>query len=206
MTISTVHRFMDAAVRLSSIVHKFMDAMMRLSTDSGQDRQIRGYPHHGWHKDWPHDDVIKWKHFPRYWPFVRGINRPPVNSPHKGHWRGALMFSFICVWINGWVNNHETGDLRRYRTHYDVTVRRCLQLVNFIPKWRHICIWRHRSCSSWVQVMVCLLTAPSHDPNQFCHYSIVHTVQFHQIWLFIQVVRVSVFIMFNQISQLTTIS
>ena len=31
-----------------------------------------------------HDDVIKWKHFPRYWPFVRGIHRSPVNSPHKG--------------------------------------------------------------------------------------------------------------------------
>ena len=31
-----------------------------------------------------HDDVIKWKHFPRYWPFVQGIHRPPVNSPHKG--------------------------------------------------------------------------------------------------------------------------
>ena len=31
-----------------------------------------------------HDDVIKWKHFPRYWPFVRGIHRWPVNSPHKG--------------------------------------------------------------------------------------------------------------------------
>ena len=30
------------------------------------------------------DDVIKWKHFPRYWPFVRGIHRSPVNSPHKG--------------------------------------------------------------------------------------------------------------------------
>ena len=30
-----------------------------------------------------HDDVIKWKHFPRYWPFVRGIHRSPVNSPHK---------------------------------------------------------------------------------------------------------------------------
>ena len=29
-----------------------------------------------------HDDVIKWKHFPRYWPFVRGIPRSPVNSPH----------------------------------------------------------------------------------------------------------------------------
>ena len=36
-----------------------------------------------------HDDVIKWKHFPRYWPCVRGIPRLPVNSPHKGQWRGA---------------------------------------------------------------------------------------------------------------------
>ena len=39
-----------------------------------------------------HDNVIKWKHFPRYWPFVRGIHRSPVNSPHKGQWRGALVF------------------------------------------------------------------------------------------------------------------
>ena len=66
-----------------------------------------------------HDDVIKWKHFPRYWPFVWGIHRSPANSPRKGQWRGALMFSLICVWINGWVNN---GELRRYRAHYDVTV------------------------------------------------------------------------------------
>ena len=69
-----------------------------------------------------HDDIIKWKHFPRYWPFVRGIHRSSVNSPHKGQWRGALMFSLICVWINGWVNNRGAGDLRRYRAHYDVTV------------------------------------------------------------------------------------
>ena len=46
-----------------------------------------------------HNDVIKWKHFPRYWPFVRGIHRSPVNSPHKGQWRKALMFSLICAWI-----------------------------------------------------------------------------------------------------------
>ena len=67
-----------------------------------------------------HDDVIKWKHFPRYWPFVRGIHR----SPQKGQWRGALMFSFICVWVDGWVNNRGAGDLRRYRAHYDVIVMR----------------------------------------------------------------------------------
>ena len=52
-----------------------------------------------------HDEVIKWKHFPRYWPFVRGIHRSQVNSPHKGQWRGALMFSLSCVWINGWVKD-----------------------------------------------------------------------------------------------------
>ena len=68
------------------------------------------------------DDVFKWKHFPRYWPFLRGIHRSPVNSPHKGQWRGALMFSLFCVWINGWVNNGEAGDLRRCRAHYDVIV------------------------------------------------------------------------------------
>ena len=59
---------------------------------------------------WGHDDVIKWKLFPRYWPFVRGIHRSPVNSLHKGQWRGALMFSLICDWINAWVNNREAGD------------------------------------------------------------------------------------------------
>ena len=68
--------------------------------------------------------VIKWQHFPRYWPCVRGIHRSSVNSPHKGQWRGALMFSLICTWINGWVNNGEAGDLRRHQAHYDVTVKK----------------------------------------------------------------------------------
>ena len=67
-------------------------------------------------KTWvTHDDVIKWKHFPRYWPFGRRIHRSPVNSPHKVQWSGDLMFSLICDWINGWVNNSEADDLRRHR-------------------------------------------------------------------------------------------
>ena len=69
-----------------------------------------------------HDDVIKWKHFPRYWPFVRGIHRSPVNSPHKGQCHGALIFTLICTRINGWVNNCKAGDLRRNRAHYDAIV------------------------------------------------------------------------------------
>ena len=69
-----------------------------------------------------HDDVIKWNHFPRYWPFVRGIHRLPVNSPHKGQWRGALMFSLICARTKSWVNNCEAGDLRCHHAHYDIIV------------------------------------------------------------------------------------
>ena len=65
----------------------------------------------------------------------RSIHRSPVNSPHKDQWRGALMFSLICVWINGWVNNREAGDLRRYRAHYDVTVMEsfCTETMSWIP-------------------------------------------------------------------------
>ena len=68
------------------------------------------------------EDGIKWKHFPRFWPFVRGIHRWPVNSPHKGQWRGALMCSLICTWINGWVDNAKACELRRHRAHYDVNL------------------------------------------------------------------------------------
>ena len=68
------------------------------------------------------DDVIKWKHFQRYWPFVREIHRPPVNFPDKGQWCGVLMFSLICAWLNAWGNIREDADLRRHRANYDVIV------------------------------------------------------------------------------------
>ena len=69
-----------------------------------------------------HNDVIQWKHFLCYWPSVQGIQRSLVNSLHKGQWHWALMFSLICAWINGWENNHEAGDLKRHRAHYNVTL------------------------------------------------------------------------------------
>ena len=107
--------------------------------------------------DRQHDDVTKWKHFPRYWPFVRGIHQSPVNSPHKGQWHGALMFS--------WVNNGEAGDMRRHRPHYDVSVmfyRRHFKYVllnenqtvliqipfKFVPKVRLTII--HQYSSGWI--------------------------------------------------------
>ena len=47
---------------------------------------------------------------------------PPVDSPIKGQWRRALMSSLIYAWTNGWANNRDAGDMRRHRTHIDVTV------------------------------------------------------------------------------------
>ena len=112
-----------------------------------------------------HDDVIKCKHLPRYWPFVRGIQRSQVNSPHKGQWLGALMFSLICAWINGWVNKREAGDLRRYRAHYDVTVMKiccalfcCNNIDGYFKKyvtpllthWGYVCLaLTHRYYQFW---------------------------------------------------------
>ena len=92
-----------------------------------------------------HDDVIKWKHFPRYWPFVRGIHRCPVNSPHKGQWRGALMFSLNCTLINGRVNNREAGDMRCHHAHYDVIVMRNVELP---PS--NLCLVSLIGCLLWV--------------------------------------------------------
>ena len=53
---------------------------------------------------------------------MRGIHRSPLNSPHKGQWRGTLIFSLICARTNGWVKNREVGDLRRHPAHYGVIV------------------------------------------------------------------------------------
>ena len=81
-----------------------------------------------------HYDVIKWKRFQRYWPFVRGIHRSPMNSPHKGQWRRALMFSLNYAWTNDWENTPDAGDLRRHRAHYDLNVmtRSCIWYVSVI--------------------------------------------------------------------------
>ena len=121
-----------------------------------------------------HDDIIKWKYFLHYWPFVGGIHRAPVNSPHKGQWRRALMFPLICAWINGWINNGEAGDLICHHVHYDITVMgvrimhqqpRNAQFADFItsvePWWHHqietfstlpFLFWGESTCRRWISL------------------------------------------------------
>ena len=83
-----------------------------------------------------------------------GNSPVPVNSPHKGQWRGAVVFSLIYAWINDGVNNREAGDLRRHRAHYDVNVmmlervkistkpQRKLNIKNSVTLWLFDCLFR----------------------------------------------------------------
>ena len=63
--------------------------------------------------------------------------------PHKSQWRRTLMFSLICFLRNGWVNNREAGDLRRYRTHYDVTVMQWWLIVCRVTYFSEVLINFH---------------------------------------------------------------
>ena len=86
-------------------------------------------------------DISRWRHqmetFSALLALCAGNSPVPVNSPHKGQWRGALMFSLICARINNWVNNREAGDLRRHRGHYDVNV----MSTQFYPLY-NVHIWK----------------------------------------------------------------
>ena len=55
-----------------------------------------------------HDHAIKRKHFLCNWPFVRENHRSTMDSPHKGQWRRALMFSLMCAWTKDWRNSEVT--------------------------------------------------------------------------------------------------
>ena len=77
-----------------------------------------------------------------------GNSPVPVNSPHKGQWRGALMFSLIYAWINDWVNNREAGDLRCHRGHCDVDVMNYFYLEMVRP--HSLCIY---TCAYIVAMM-----------------------------------------------------
>ena len=95
-------------------------------------------------------------------------NSPVTSGHHKGQWRRALMFSLICAWINGRVNNRDAGDLKRHRAHYDVTVmflwlprqhsccvmcrilwRSCYESVSYLAKCSFHLIWITMEYHAW---------------------------------------------------------
>ena len=89
-----------------------------------------------------------------------GVHRSPVDFPHKGQWRGALMFSLTCAWDNEWANNRNAGDLKRQCACYDVTVMSSTSkgfrvtcpkywLVFELKCYWYLFIWLHRRSQHW---------------------------------------------------------
>ena len=115
-------------------------------------------------------------HFPHYWPCVRGIHLWPVNSPHKGQWREALIVSLIWARINGWVNNGKADDLRRRRAHYDVIVMSVLQKLWFIQVIRNLAARDQEVCNNrFVLIPVRWQVIVPGDPvGNLTYYYIIH--------------------------------
>ena len=72
----------------------------------------------------------------------------PRWIPHTKASDAELWFFFICAWINGWVNKHEAGDLRRHRAHYDVIEMRLHNLrwfshptARYLRSNCYVCRW-----------------------------------------------------------------
>ena len=126
------------------------------------------------------DIILKWKHFPCYWPFVWGIQRLLVNSPDKGQWRRTLMFSLICAWINDWVNNREAGDLRCHCTHYDVTVMSLCMRCGFPGELVLIIESLGQCCGSLILSLGITHTSPRDHPHSgTAHFN---TESLHHTW------------------------
>ena len=106
-----------------------------------------------------HDDVIKWKHFPRYWPFVRGIHRLSVNSPNKGQWRGTFDV-FFDLRLNQQLS-------KKWRRRWFETSSRSL--------------WRH--CNGWHFVCQPLQTKASYDTYRIMKWS-QPTMKTELLWNF----------------------
>ena len=52
--------------------------------------------HHITRSNLRHDDVIRWKHFPRYWPFVRWIHRSLEFPAQRPVMRSFYVFFDLC--------------------------------------------------------------------------------------------------------------
>ena len=115
-----------------------------------------------------HDDVIQWKHFR-----VTGLLYGKFTGDR---WipRTKASDAELCAWINGWVNNRESGDLKRHRVHYDVTV-----MTAFIMDSRHPYLLNnddppYNKMASWLQIIPSLAAQLIRKENGVCHLNSFH--------------------------------
>ena len=120
-----------------------------------------------------HDDVIKWKHFPRYWPFVRRIHRSPVNSPHKGQWRRAFDVFLdphpnkrLSKQWGGWWFETPSCPLWRHRNVKTKPCHACL--VYIYIKMVIKCIWHNLAQQVWNKSIP--MTKQNNDAERILKY------------------------------------
>ena len=75
-----------------------------------------------------HDDVIKWKHFPR----CEGNTPVTGRFPSQSQWHGALIFNLICAWTHYCRNNRNTDDLRSSWRHCIIVS--CVSAITILAK------------------------------------------------------------------------
>ena len=104
----------------------FSEILIEIYTFSRKKEAILSWPQCVNHDDMEIDDEMddEMETFSALLALSVGFRRHRWIPRTQGQWLGALMFSLIYTWINGWANNGEAADLRRHRAHYDVTVMR----------------------------------------------------------------------------------
>ena len=117
-----------------------------------------------------HDDVIKWKHCFALLAFCAGNSPVTSEFPSQSQWCGACFdIFFICAWINNWLNNCESGDLRRHRAHYD---------INVMP-WKFVLHeYVHNDIKSLQMDLSCIIICPYNLPHML-HLSKVRAMICH---------------------------
>ena len=124
-----------------------------------------------------HDDVTIWKHFTRHWSFVRGIHRWIFLTKASD----AEFWYFLWSATSSWANNGDVGDLRRQRTHYDVTV------MNFI-RWtwetkyfvrRYHGIYLYFSLNVSLFIFLCIIVWEEFDVENAPNLSLFFEFEYH---------------------------
>ena len=115
-----------------------------------------------------HDDVIKWKHFPRYWPFVRGIHRPGEFSAQRSVPRSFSVFFDLRLnerlskqWW-GWWFETLSRSLWRHRNESTFSI---FTLVTIIISCSYL-IWMSKIHISGIWSMASNQATLSHAPEK----------------------------------------
>ena len=122
------------------------------------------------------------------------IHRSPVNSPHKGQWRGALMFSLICTWTNDWVNNRDHDMI-----FVKMTASSAASDDNFIKTTRLLFQWRWMHSNTLVFSLICAWT------NGWVNIRDVGDLRRHGAYYDVIIMDVTIFEAMDVIAKLRTL-